>query len=165
MTFSPVVRFTSIRMKLKHFYAENAFFNGYLKDNIYMEQPVGFGDGTSKEFKLQINLCGFKQASRFWSQKFNKFIEVLGLKASKSDACVFTSNKENIEKTLYLSMSLTAKKSNKDGLVLLILCEKRVGSVRGTITKAEDTKDEVIKFSFMGSKRSVLKSPVRYIFE
>lgn len=54
-TFSPVVRFTSIRailaiaaskkLKLKQFDVKTAFLNGVLEEDVFMSQPIGFDDG------------------------------------------------------------------------------------------------------------------------
>ncbi|KMQ92977.1 retroelement pol polyprotein [Lasius niger] len=62
-TFSPVVKFTSIRailavavaagMNLFQFDIKTAFLNGNLEENIYMKQPEGFEDGSEKVCKLQ----------------------------------------------------------------------------------------------------------------
>lgn len=102
-TFSPVVRFTSIRiilsiaaqrkMKLRQFDVKTAFLNGDLKEEIYMEQPVGFSDGSDKVCKLQRSLYGLKQASRCWNEKFKNFIQLFGFIACKADPCVFVSRK------------------------------------------------------------------------
>lgn len=101
-TFSPVVRFVSIRTilaiaaeskaKLRQFDVKTAFLHGELKEDVYMNQPVGFSDGSERVCKLQRSLYGLKQASRCWNQKFTGFIEKFGLVASKSDPCVFTNN-------------------------------------------------------------------------
>lgn len=103
-TFSPVVRFTSIRtilavaaqrkMCLKQFDVKTAFLNGDLKEEIYMQQPMGFSDGTEKVCKLQRSLYGLKQASRCWNQKFKNFIQLFGFSTCKADSCVFVSRKD-----------------------------------------------------------------------
>lgn len=103
-TFSPVVRFTSIRsilaiaaqrkMHLKQFDVKTAFLNGDLNEVIYMEQPKGFTDGTNKVCKLQRSLYGLKQASRCWNKKFNKFIQLFGFVTCKADSCVFVSRRD-----------------------------------------------------------------------
>lgn len=61
-TFSPVVRFTSIRailaiaaaegMTLRQFYVKTAFLYGELEEDVYMRQPIGFDDGlqTGQKF-------------------------------------------------------------------------------------------------------------------
>lgn len=104
-TFSPVVRFTSIRMilavaaskkmRLKQFDVKTAFLNGELNETIYMKQPLGFSDGSEKICKLKKSLYGLKQSSRCWNQKFKHFIQLFGFIACKSDPCVFISYKDN----------------------------------------------------------------------
>lgn len=101
-TFSPVVRFVSIRTilamaaekgaKLRQFDVKTAFLHGELSEDVYMCQPAGFADGSQRVCKLRKSLYGLKQASRCWNQKFSGFIEKFGLVASKSDPCVFTNN-------------------------------------------------------------------------
>lgn len=105
-TFSPVVRFTSIRlilamaaqrkMHLKQFDVKTAFLNGILKEDVYMEQPVGFEDGSHKVCKLKKSLYGLKQASRCWNEKFTAFIKRFGFTQCKSDQCVFISKNSGI---------------------------------------------------------------------
>lgn len=61
-TFSPVVRFQSIRaifavaairkMKLVQFDIKTAFLYGELAETIYMKQPLGYDDGSGKVCKL-----------------------------------------------------------------------------------------------------------------
>lgn len=102
-TFSPVVRFTSIRiilaiaakrkMHMKQFDVKTAFLNGELNENVYMEQPIGFRDGTNKVCKLEKSLYGLKQASRCWNRKFKHFIEIFGFFTCKADPCVFVSKR------------------------------------------------------------------------
>lgn len=103
-TFSPVVRFTSIRlilslaaqrkMHIKQFDVKTAFLNGILNETVYMEQPTGFEDGTNKVCKLKKSLYGLKQASRCWNEKFTSFIKLFGFKQCQSDSCVFISKRD-----------------------------------------------------------------------
>lgn len=103
-TFSPVVRFTSIRtmlaiaaqnrFKVKQFDIATAFLYGELKEDVFMKQPVGFDDKSGRVCKLQKSLYGLKQASRCWNIKFSTFIEDFGFVASESDPCVFISSKD-----------------------------------------------------------------------
>lgn len=100
-TFSPVVRFTSIRiilsiaaqrrMMLKQFDVKTAFLNGDLKECVYMEQPMGFSNGSNQVCKLMKSLYGLKQASRAFNEKFTYFIRLFGFITSKVDPCVFIS--------------------------------------------------------------------------
>lgn len=101
-TFSPVVRFTSIRtilaiaaqkrMKVKQFDVKTAFLYGELEEDVYMQQPIGFDDKSGRVCKLQKSLYGLKQASRFWNIKFESFIKEFGFVVSESDPCVFISD-------------------------------------------------------------------------
>lgn len=100
-TFSPVVRFTSIRTllaiaarnkyKVKQFDVKTAFLYGELQEDVYMKQPIGFDDNTGRVCKLKKSLYGLKQASRCWNIKFKNFIEKFGFVATESDPCVFIS--------------------------------------------------------------------------
>lgn len=105
-TFSPVVRFTSIRtilaiaaqkkMEIKQFDVRTAFLNGDLAETVYMQQPTGFDDGSNRICKLRKSLYGLKQSSRCWNKKFTDFIKLFGFVGSKYDPCVFISRKNNV---------------------------------------------------------------------
>lgn len=77
-TFAPVVRYSSIRilvaiavtrnMQIHHMDVKTAFLNGEVEENILMEQPPGFEDGTGRVCKLQTSIYGLKQAGRNWNK-------------------------------------------------------------------------------------------------
>ena len=100
-TFSPVVRFSSIRALLA-FVVENdmlihqmdvvtAFLNGSLEEEIYMEQPAGYVQPGKKHLvcKLKKSLYGLKQSSRCWNTAFRHYMESIGFKQSTADPCVY----------------------------------------------------------------------------
>ena len=103
-TFSPVVRFDTVRflmsiaarqgLKLGKFDIKTAFLYGTLIEEIFMKQPEGFSDGTSRVCKLLKSLYGLKQAPRCWSEEFTKFLESLGFCRSKADPCLFIYEKD-----------------------------------------------------------------------
>lgn len=119
-TFSPVVRFSSIRtilavaaknkMSLRQFDIKTAFLNGDLSETVYMKQPIGFSDGTNKVCKLSKSLYGLKQASRCWNEKFTHFIKVFKFVQSNADPCVFIrkTNGETIVLAIYVDDGLLA---------------------------------------------------------
>ena len=78
-TFSPVVRFESIRtviavaaqngLTLHQMDVKTAFLNGELEEDIYMQQPEGFVERGKENLvcKLKRSLYGLKQAARCWN--------------------------------------------------------------------------------------------------
>lgn len=58
---------------------ENAFLNGDLDEEFYMEPPPGFTEefGT-KVCKLKKSLYGLKQFPRAWFERFTKFVKSQG---------------------------------------------------------------------------------------
>ena len=70
---------------------KTAFLNGYLEEDIYMEQPLGFtsSDSDHKVCKLQRSIYGLKQASRSWNTHFNDMIKKFGLIKNDEEPCVF----------------------------------------------------------------------------
>ena len=105
-TFSPVVRFSSIRALLA-FAVQNemlvhqmdvvtAFLNGNLKEDIYMEQPPGYTQPGRENLvcKLKKSLYGLKQSPRCWSTAFREHLESNQFKQSAADPCVFVRSEE-----------------------------------------------------------------------
>jgi len=50
---------------------KNVFFHGYLHEEVYMEQPLGYVDQTHPNLvsRLKKVLYSLKQAPRAWSDK------------------------------------------------------------------------------------------------
>ena len=56
------------------------FLNGYVEEEIYIEQPKGFEfDDSSKVCKLSRSIYDLKQASKSWNNHFNEAIRYLVL--------------------------------------------------------------------------------------
>jgi hypothetical protein len=100
-TFSPVIRFDTIRVMLSvaakeklhlaQFDIKTAFLYGELEETIYMRQPEGFEDGTARVCKLNKSLYGLKQSPRCWNKRFKSFLDKHGLIQSAADPCLFIS--------------------------------------------------------------------------
>lgn len=98
-TFSPVVRFDTVRtvlsiaarekLYLRQFDIKTAFLYGTVNEEIYMRQPEGFEDGTTRVCKLLKSLYGLKQAPRRWSECFKDFLIACDLGESNADPCLF----------------------------------------------------------------------------
>lgn len=119
-TFSPVARFESIRIlsiacvndyEVSQFDIKTAFLYGDLKEEIFMEQPEGFNDGSGRVCKLRKSLYGLKQAPRQWNAKFDEFLQRFGLTSSQCDACVYVAPKETLYLALYVDDGLVIGKS------------------------------------------------------
>ena len=103
-TFSPVVRFASIRLilsivagldlELHQMDVKTAFLNGELEEEIYMEQPNGFivKGQENKVCKLKRSIYGLKQSSRQWYFRFHRAITSYDFTMINEDHCVYVKN-------------------------------------------------------------------------
>ena len=100
-TFSPVADIRAIRILLAiaAFYdyeiwqmdVKTAFLNGYLDEDVYMNQPEGFIDplNSNKVCKLKRSIYGLKQASRSWNKRFDEEIKKFGFVQNFDEPCVY----------------------------------------------------------------------------
>nr|GEU56964.1 hypothetical protein [Tanacetum cinerariifolium] len=67
------------------------FLNGFLEEEIYMEQPEGFIDPIHlrKVCKLQRSVYGLKPASRSWNKRFDEEIKKFGFHQNLDEPCVY----------------------------------------------------------------------------
>ncbi|RVX18719.1 Retrovirus-related Pol polyprotein from transposon TNT 1-94 [Vitis vinifera] len=95
-TFAPVARLDTIRMllaltaqkgwKTYQLDVKSAFLNGYLQEEIYVEQPEGFQVKGQEEkvYLLKKALYGLKQAPRAWYSRIDEHLQSLGFVKSPS---------------------------------------------------------------------------------
>ena len=100
-TFSPVVRYQSIRtllafdvqndMLLHQMDVVTAFLNGTLEEDIYMEQPDGYVEQGKEDLvcKLRKSLYGLKQSPRCWNKAFTEFMKSIGFNQGTADPCIY----------------------------------------------------------------------------
>ena len=105
-TFSPVVRYSSIRTLLAFAIQHGmiihqkdvvtAFLNGILDEDIYMEQPPGYIKKGEEHLvcKLKRSLYGLKQSSRCWNTVFKQYMESINFKQCTADPCIFVTDEE-----------------------------------------------------------------------
>ena len=68
---------------------KNAFLNGDLSEEVYMQPPPGLFVESNKVCHLRRALYGLKQAPRAWFVKFSSIIFRLGYTASPYDSASF----------------------------------------------------------------------------
>ncbi|XP_073266434.1 uncharacterized protein [Populus alba] len=100
-TFSPVVKLVTVRLVLTiavsrgwfihQLDVHNAFLNGILLEEVYMEQPPGFSHPTlpSHIFHLHKSIYDLKQAPRAWYTRLSDYLISLGFRASNVDPSLF----------------------------------------------------------------------------
>ena len=107
-TFSPVVRFSSIRALLA-FAVQNemlihqmdlvtAFLNVQLEKEIYMEQRDGYIESGKESLVYMLNksLYGLRQSPRCWNTVFREYMETIHFKPSTADTCVYVRGGEDM---------------------------------------------------------------------
>jgi len=100
-TFSPVIKSTTLRLVLdvavtrswpiRQLDVNNAFLQGTLKEEVYMEQPPGFIDPDNPSFvcRLRKAIYGLKQAPRAWYTELKTYLLTLGFQNSLADTSLF----------------------------------------------------------------------------
>ena len=152
-TFSPVVKMVTVRTVLtlaaskgwdvQQMDVYNAFLQGDLVEEVYMQIPQGFSHlhaGDQPVCKLLKSLYGLKQASRQWNVKLTQALLVAGFQQS------------------HLDYSLLIKKSN-EGIVIVLVYVDDLLVTGSNITLINETK-QVLKDNFkikdLGSLRYFL---------
>ena len=73
---------------------KSGFLNGYIKEEVYVEQPPGFEDHKYPDhvFKPSKVLYGLKQAPRAWYECLSSFLLKNYFKRGKVDTTLFIKN-------------------------------------------------------------------------
>jgi len=90
--FAPVAHLTSVRSllviaayrewQLFQMDVKNAFLNGDLIEEVYMQPPLGYDHPPQKICRLHRALYGLKQAPRAWFEKFSSTLLQFGFTSS-----------------------------------------------------------------------------------
>ncbi|KAJ9672960.1 hypothetical protein PVL29_026289 [Vitis rotundifolia] len=100
-TFSPIIKHTTIRLILsltitlgwtmRQLDVKNAFLHGFLKEEVFREQTLGFinEDLSNHVYKLNRSLYGLKQAPRAWFDTLSQCLLHLGFYCGKAGSFLF----------------------------------------------------------------------------
>jgi Reverse transcriptase (RNA-dependent DNA polymerase) len=106
-TYSPTIRFTSIRfilalashydLELRQINVKGVYLNGNLEELVYMHQPEGFAIEGKEDFVCKLNkgVYGLKQSGRVWYQTLRAELEKLGFKSGQADQTVYFQRHDN----------------------------------------------------------------------
>ena len=92
------------KWNLFQMYVKNAFLNGDLSEEVYMQPPPGLSVELNKVCHIRRALYGLKQALRAWFAKFSSTISRLSYMASHYDSTLFIrcTDKDTILLILYV---------------------------------------------------------------
>ncbi|GKC85553.1 retrotransposon protein, putative, ty1-copia subclass [Tanacetum coccineum] len=101
-TFSPVADIRDIRILIGHslrnydyefckWMVKTRLLNGYLNEEVYMEQPEGFVNPKypNRVCKLKRSIYGLKQASRQWNKRFDDEIKKFDFSQNADEPYVY----------------------------------------------------------------------------
>ena len=152
-TFSPVIRFESVRVLIAMSLQNNfilhqmdvscAFLNGDLHEDIYMHQPDGFQVSGKEHMycKLNKSIYGLKQSPRCWNFCIDSKLNDLGFMQSPSDPCLYS----NKEKDFFIAVYV-------DDLILPAKSEIELNRVKVALSKSFVMKDLGELNYFLGAK-------------
>ncbi|WVZ89217.1 hypothetical protein U9M48_035646 [Paspalum notatum var. saurae] len=104
-TFAPVARLEDIRIllafavskgfKLQQMDVKSAFLNGFIEEEVYVRQPLGFESArfSDRVYKLRKALYGLKQAPGAWYARLKSFLLKSGFLMGSVDKTLFLLNR------------------------------------------------------------------------
>ncbi|KAG1679444.1 hypothetical protein FOA52_007736 [Chlamydomonas sp. UWO 241] len=151
--FAPVSKYTTLRcliafaadhdLEIHQIDVRNAFLNGRLKENIWIEQPPLFHDGdSSMGCHLLMALYGLRQAPKVWYEEILSSLTNLGFVPSVADPCLFIRPAKSRSDYVYLLLYVDD--------MLIIGRTSSVREVVEQVTKAYECRDLGHAKQFLG---------------
>jgi hypothetical protein len=113
-TFAPVARYTSIKSiisiateigwRIHQMDVKTAFLNGFIEEEVYIEQPQGFevSERESHVCLLRKALYGLKQATRTWYSRTDTYLLQMGFEKSDVDPNLYFRGEDTLILILYV---------------------------------------------------------------
>uniref|UniRef100_A0A0A1X768 Retrovirus-related Pol polyprotein from transposon TNT 1-94 n=1 Tax=Zeugodacus cucurbitae TaxID=28588 RepID=A0A0A1X768_ZEUCU len=152
-TFSPVIRYETIRMLLAiavekelHLHQidiSNAYLNSDLTEEVYIRQPEGFIDSKNPDKVLKLNkaIYGLKQSGREWNSTLDIALKNFGFNPCKSEPCLYVKERDKVYS--YIAVYV-------DDLILACPSEEEVTNIKRKLSSKFKLQDgNTLKF-FLG---------------
>nr|CAD1831090.1 unnamed protein product [Ananas comosus var. bracteatus] len=173
-TFAPVAKLNTIRVllslaanldwKLHQLDVKNAFLNGDLEEEVYMEIPPGLESkyNVNKVCRLKKSLYGLKQSPRAWFERFMKALQRYGYTQCQSDHTLFIKHSSDMKLAIIIVYV--------DDIILTGDHEEELCKIKQCLAKEFEIKDiGNLKF-FLGmeiarSKKGIAVSQRKYVLD
>ena len=155
-TFSPVIRFESIRsvmalgvqykLHLHQMDVSTAFLNGELSEEVYMRQPEGFVKKGEEHLVCRLNrsIYGLKQSARCWNHALDRQLREMKFKSTSGDSCLYVHTDPGGEVFLVAVYV--------DDIILGGKSESRMNAVKRELSQKFEMKDLGALHYFLGVK-------------
>lgn len=141
--YAPVSKHTTLRVLLAEVAAQDlelqqidiktAFLNGELEEEVYVQQPPGYGNGSpGTACHLKRALYGLKQAPRTWHQRLDKELGLHGFKPSNADASLYI--RHDKDSTAYLLVYV-------DDILIITDTLQQANDIKESLMTAFDARD------------------------
>ena len=173
-TFAPVAKLNTVRVllslaanldwSLHQLDVKNAFLNGDLEEEVYMDIPAGLETTSNfnKVCRLRKSLYGLKQSPRAWFERFTKVVKGYGFVQCQSDHTLFV--KHFPEGKLAIIIVYV------DDIILTGNHEEKIDLLKKLLTKEFEIKDLGNLKYFLGmeiarSKKGIAVSQRKYVLD
>nr|GEX12275.1 putative ribonuclease H-like domain-containing protein [Tanacetum cinerariifolium] len=172
-TFSPIVKIDTIRVlfsiaankgwPLYQFDVTNAFLHCELKEDVYMDPPLGFVESSNPRelCHLKKSLYGLKQSPRAWFGRFTLAMRKYGFKQINSDHTLFLKQKGKLVTCLIIYV---------DDMIITGNDEEEMTRLRKNLFKEFEMKDLGRLKYFLGievlrSKQGIFICQKKYVLD
>lgn len=152
--FAPVARLETIRLfislaaqhnwKIYQLDVKSAFLNGFLEEEIYVEQPEGYvkQGAEDKVYRLRKALYGLKQAPRAWNSRINEYFLKDGFVKCPYEHALYL-KRDNTGNMLFVCLYV-------DDLIFTGNCEAMFDKFKKSMVKEFEMTDIGLMAHFLG---------------